>query len=112
MKGTVNETMGMRIKKRRAVLAMSQDDLAEIMNVPKTTISSYENDRIDIKGSVIIELARSLGTTPDYLLLGRDNENVTDPYLEKMMSLLQRLKDEKARELLAVQVSALVNGVR
>ncbi len=32
--------------------------------IPKPTISNYENDRIDIKGSVIAELAKALETDP------------------------------------------------
>lgn len=113
MKGTENETMGMRIKKRRAVLALSQDDLAEIMKVPKTTISSYENDRIDVKGSVIIELSQRLMTTPSYLLLGEsDPTEEKDPYLERMTSLLQRVTDENARKILEIQIRALASGVR
>lgn len=113
MKGTENETMGMRIKKRRAMLALSQDDLAEIMKVPKTTISSYENDRIDVKGSVIIELSQRLMTTPSYLLLGEsDPTEEKDPYLERMTSLLQRVTDENARKILEIQIRALASGVR
>ncbi|MBO6298018.1 MAG: helix-turn-helix transcriptional regulator [Lachnospiraceae bacterium] len=38
------------------------------MRVPKSTISAYENDRVDIKSSVIVELSKLLETNPNYLL--------------------------------------------
>ena len=46
-------TLGQRIKAQRIRMGYTQEKLAELMCVPKPTISSYENDRIDIKGSVI-----------------------------------------------------------
>ena len=42
-------------------MGLTQDQLAEITFIPKPTISNYENDRIDIKSSVIAELAKALG---------------------------------------------------
>ena len=45
------------------------------MCVPKSTISAYENDKVDIKGSVIAELSRHLATKPDYLL-GFETEEI------------------------------------
>ena len=45
-------TLGQRIKAQRIRMGYTQEKLAELMCVPKPTISSYENDRIDIKGSV------------------------------------------------------------
>ena len=41
---------------------MTQEELAGITFIPKPTISNYENDRIDIKSSVIAELAKALET--------------------------------------------------
>lgn len=47
------ETMGQRIKAQRIRVGYTQEQLAEAMCVPKSTISAYENDKVDIKGSVI-----------------------------------------------------------
>ena len=109
MKEIKNETMGMRIKKRRTALGMTQEDLAEAMCLPKTTISTYENDRVDVKGSVILELSECLKTSPNYLLAGWSATAVkADPYLEEMTRMLGMIVDPKVREVLAIQVSALV----
>ena len=56
------ETLGQRIRAQRMRLGMTQEELAEITFIPKPTISNYENDRIDIKSSVIAELAKALET--------------------------------------------------
>ena len=61
-------TLGQRIKAQRIRMGYTQENLADMMCVPKSTISAYENDRVDIKGSVLDELATILGTSTDYLL--------------------------------------------
>ena len=45
----MEKTIGMRIKECRMKLGMTQEDLADAMFVPKTTISSYERDAVDMK---------------------------------------------------------------
>ena len=42
-------TLGQRIKAQRMKMGYTQEQLAEIMCVPKSTISAYENDKVDIK---------------------------------------------------------------
>ena len=44
------------------------EELAEELCVKKSTISMYENDKVDIKGSILIELSGVLHTSPNYLL--------------------------------------------
>ena len=99
-------TLGQRIKAQRIKMGLTQEKLAELMCVPKPTISSYENDRIDIKGSVIVELANVLHTEPNYLLLGEVKKEA-DPFVETMVAMLQNIKDEKTKELLLLQMRAV-----
>ena len=94
-------TLGQRIKAQRIRVGYTQEQLAEIMCVPKSTISAYENDKVDIKGSVIAELARHLATKPDYLL-GFETEE--DPYVITAAAILQGIKDEKIKALLLGQL--------
>ena len=58
------ETLGQRIRAQRIRLGMTQEELAETTFILKPTTSNYENDRIDIKSSVIAELAKVLKTDP------------------------------------------------
>ncbi len=39
------------------------NNMKETDYIPKSTISAYENDKVDIKGSVFVELPGHLGTT-------------------------------------------------
>ena len=58
----MEKTIGMRIRECRLALGMTQEELAEILLTKKSTVSAYENDRIDIKVSVLKDLAKVLCT--------------------------------------------------
>lgn len=95
-------TLGQRIKAQRIRMGYTQEQLAEIMCVPKTTISTYERDACDVKSSVIVELAGYLDTTPNYLLgFG------ADPVTQKIAAIIGGIEDEKVKEMLLLQVQAL-----
>lgn len=94
-------TLGQRIKAQRIRMGYTQEQLAEKMFVPKTTISTYERDASDIKSSVLVDLANFLATTPDYLL-GFEKES--DPISESVIAVLSSIKDEKVKELLLNQI--------
>ena len=96
-------TLGQRIKAQRIRMGYTQEQLAEIMCVPKTTLSAYENDKVDIKSSVITELSGILDTDPNYLL-GAEQ----DSYIIEMTELLKNLDNEVVREMLMKQVKALI----
>lgn len=64
------ETMGMRIKESRKKMVMTQQDLADVLHTDKSTVSLYENDRIDIKSSIILEIVEALDCSAGYLLEG------------------------------------------
>lgn len=107
MNNIINEeTMGQRIKARRKALKITQEQLAEIMCIPKSTISAYENDKVDIKGSVIVELSDHLETTPNYLL-GYDKDE--DPFISDAKDMLVQIKDKRIQEILLAQIKALAN---
>ncbi len=76
------------------------------MYIPKSTISAYENNKVDIKGSVITELSRHLETTPNYLL-GYETSN--NSFVNEALELLQSIKDEKVQEILIVQIKTITN---
>ena len=105
MKRIENETIGMRIRKQRRTLGISQEELGARICLPKTTISSYENDNIELKAGRIVELARALCTTPNYLLGFEDDEkDETRALAETMAALLENVKDEKVRKMLLAQI--------
>ena len=86
-------------------MRMTQEQLAEAMHVPKSTISAYENDKVDIKSSVIIELSKLLETTPNYLL----GIYETDCFSIDVIRMLQGINDQKIREMIMIQIKALAD---
>ena len=97
-----NETMGQRIKAQRIKQRMTQEYLAELMCIPKSTISAYENDKVDIKSSVIKDLAGLLNTTANYLI-----DTSPDKDTEELIGLFSRIEDEKVKKMILVQIRAL-----
>lgn len=101
----MEKTIGMRIKECRMKLGMTQQDLADVLYIPKTTISSYERDVVDMKMGTIKELAKALHTTAGYLIDGEPVEFDEDVLSVAMM--LQGMP-EKLRKVAVEQVMVLV----
>lgn len=70
---------------------------------PKATISAYENDHIDIKSSIVLEIAKALNCSGSYLLEGKKAE-VLDV---RIMDALLELKNDQMREVALKQIQAL-----
>ena len=102
------ETLGQRIRAQRIRMGMTQEELAERTFIPKPTISNYENDRIDIKSSVIAELANALQTDPNYLILGEKAPEVANGFMNEAEGLFSKITDPKVQEMLLKQIRALV----
>lgn len=101
----MEKTIGMRIKEYRKKLRMTQEDLAEAMFVPKTTISSYERDVVDMKMGTIKELAKIFHTTAGYLIDGEKVE--LDEDIMQVVMMLQEMP-EGLRKVAMEQVKVLV----
>lgn len=61
-------TTGSRIASLRRHMSMTQPMLAEKMNVSRSTVTSWENDRRSVSNDDLIKLADLFGVTTDYLL--------------------------------------------
>ena len=108
MKKIDNSTMGGRIKEQRIKMGMTQEELAEKMFTSKMTISHYENNQTDIKGSVIVEIAEILGTTTGYLLSNEIVLGNLDEQMNEMMLIFQGLGNDEIREVAMEQVKLLL----
>ena len=73
----MEKTIGKRIRECRVKVGMTQEELAEALITKKSTVSAYENDKIDIKISILKQA---------YELLQKQHVNVTDD-----ASLVERL---------------------
>lgn len=64
----IERSIGEKIRSLRRKRGMTQEMLADHLLVNKATISMYENDQIDIKSSVLIEMADVLKVRPGYFI--------------------------------------------
>ena len=71
----------------------------------KSTISAYENDKIDIKISVLKETATVLDTSVFYLV--GEQEDISNDVMQTAM-ILQQFEDKKLRKAAIDQIKLLL----
>lgn len=100
----MNKTIGQRIKECRKAMGMTQEELEVVSCIPKSTLSAYECDKVDIKLGTIRELATILHTTAGYLIDGDKPD-----FDEDIMQVVNMLKDmpENLRKAAVEQVKVL-----
>ena len=108
MKKIDNSTMGGRIKEQRIKAGMTQEQLAEKMCITKVAISQYENNKVYIKGSMIVEIAEILGTAAGYLLNNEVAMGDMDEQMKEMREIFRGLGNEEIREVAMEQVKLLL----
>ena len=91
----MEKTIGKRIKECRMKMGMTQQDLADALYIPKTTVSSYERDVVDMKMGIIKEMAKVLHTTAGYLIDGEKVE--LDEAVMQVAMLMQEMPEELRR---------------
>jgi y4mF family transcriptional regulator len=78
--------LGERIRSRRSVLGWTQDQLAEKAGISKGFLSDVENGKRSIGAETLLDLARVLGLSLDYLMSG-GSEQVAAKEIEVPASL-------------------------
>jgi len=87
---------------------MTQGELAEKINVDRTTYRNIEKGDTKILGGHLDEIATALGTTTEYLVIGYDPGDADDnPFLAGMMEDERKSWDEKTQKL-EMRISALI----
>ncbi|MBT9174044.1 MAG: HTH-type transcriptional regulator Xre [Syntrophomonadaceae bacterium] len=66
--------VGDRLRELREKKGATQDELAEYMEVQRSTVAKWENGAQDFKSAAIVRLARYFNCSIDYLLLGASAE--------------------------------------
>ena len=107
MSGENNKKVGERIRQKRKALGLSQEELAECMHVTAALISNYENGKVDIKSSVMRELASILGTSVAYLMDG-DPEIDTD--IKNLIRIYLTLGRPNVQKV-ALEQMKILNGI-
>jgi transcriptional regulator with XRE-family HTH domain len=66
--------VGERIKKRRVELGWTQDQLCQKAGISKGFLSDLENDKRSVSAENLLEIARALSLSLDYLMTGKAGE--------------------------------------
>lgn len=99
-------TIGGRIKERRNDLGLSQEDLAEKLFTSKQMVSSYENNKTELKIQVVKELAVALGTTTSFLIDGNEAVTYKEETVE-LVGLFNSISKEEVRKIAIEQLRLL-----
>lgn len=67
--------VGERIKKRRAELGWTQDQLAQKAGLSKSFLSDLENGKRSVGAENLLEIARALGVSIDFLMTGEASQD-------------------------------------
>ena len=71
-------SVGERIKARRSELGWTQDDLARRAGISKSFLSDLENDRRSVSAANLLEIAKVLGYSMDYLMTGASSDRAAE----------------------------------
>ena len=84
--------IGKRIKYRREMAGLSQEQLAERLNLSKNHISSIECGKSMLTTRSLVAICNILGGTPDYYLIGE-----IGPETDAITTLTQRLSPSEQK---------------
>ena len=103
------QMVGRRVREIRGMQALSQRELAQRLNVPRTYLSKVETCKVLPTIGTLHRLARALSVQVHHLLLsGEAVESSEDPFLVEIAPMIQSLTPEqKAVILRAVRDIAL-----
>ena len=99
------EKIGARIRIKRESLGMTQQELADMVNVTRNTISRYENGETEIGVIMLKNIADALSVTVLWLLFGFDYEN--DIY-NNLLKLTERNRQIVVDTIMA-QINSMLN---
>src|ERR1700732_5164653 len=67
--------VGERIKKRRAELGWTQDQLGQKAGISKSFLSDLENSKRSVGAENLLDIARALGVSLDFLMTGEASQD-------------------------------------
>lgn len=91
----MENTFGLRLTEIRKKANISQEELAELLDVSRQSISKWENDKAYPEMTRLIFISDYFKVSLDYLMRGEEKETVELPKPEK-------LEEDKNRSLLRI----------
>lgn len=89
MKNEFLLAMGVRIAHRRRLINMTQEQLAERMNVSVQMVSNMENGNKAVRPENLLKVSEILDISADYILTGKETEYDSSRFLNKFNALSQ-----------------------
>ena len=112
----MGEGMAQRIKALRQEKGLTLEQVAEVVGVGKSTVRKWETGMIaNMKRDKIADLAKSLGTTPAYLMGWEEDaeqkDSPTEPQLSEgeqlMLELFRKIPEDRQAAALELLRAAL-----
>ena len=109
-------SIGNRLQELRKQQQMTQEDLAERLDVTRQVISKWERDQSVPSTDKVIELSRIFGVSTDYVLcIDKETvEKVAEKDLQQMVEkkiVLSKAKEKTLRQKLAMWIAFAVSAV-
>ncbi|MBQ8663720.1 MAG: helix-turn-helix domain-containing protein [Eubacterium sp.] len=109
-------SIGTRLQELRKQQQMTQEDLAERLDVTRQVISKWERDQSVPSTDKVIELSRIFGVSTDYVLcIDKETvEKVAEKDLQQMVEkkiVLSKAKEKTLRQKLAMWIAFAVSAV-
>lgn len=92
--------IGQKIRKFRKVRGLSQEELAERINISTTHMSHIETGNTKLSLSVFVDIANALEIRTDDLL--DDREAAASSYIDEIASVLEHCSPKEARVIVDV----------
>ncbi len=108
--------LGQRIAALRREAHMSQADLARELMISPGAVGMYEQGRRQPSGELLVQIARVLGVTTDYLLTGEtqtgaETERVVRILLQRLEEIDKRLEQRGERPFSRQELAILLAAV-
>ena len=103
------KALGERIAKRRKVLNLTQDDVAEATGLSNNHISNIENNHSIPSIDTLLKICEAIDTTPNYLLLGITSRTDAEEDLRSQINERLKLCDQKKLKLIERFVSWVID---
>ena len=109
------QSIGKKIKDKRQQKNISQEKLAELVDVTPSYISNIESGNRVASLPTMLEIVKVLDLSLDYLLLENvtdDSDNIeTDKFLIEFKNILEQLNDKKVIKELIDYCKGLANSM-
>ena len=91
-------TVGDRIKSRREELKWTQDDLSKKAGISKSFLSDLENGKRNVGADKLLDIARALSLSLDYLMTGKNARKKAAKEPEKEVQIPKALAEFAGEE--------------